>query len=67
MSDSRSPRGAIVIDTSCLINLLHLNYSVERGLIPKLSILFTTIHIPKYVWREFRMKAEPIEAQRVLN
>ena len=67
MSDSKTPRGAIVTDTSCLINLLHLHYSMERDLIPKLSLLFATIHIPKYVWKEFGRKMDPPEVQNVMR
>src|SRR5436853_7824605 len=57
MPRSRFPRSLAVIDASCLICLLHLNYSLPHpDFLKALSLRYDAVYIPRYVQEEVRRK-----------
>lgn len=61
MPRRRRTAGTAVIDTSCLLNLLHL------ALISKIHLCYSTVYIPQYVLSEAEKWHHPDELSRLLR
>jgi predicted nucleic acid-binding protein len=57
MPQTRFPKSFTVIDTSCLICLLHLNDSLPgQDLLQALALRYHSVYVPRYVLEEVRRK-----------
>jgi predicted nucleic acid-binding protein len=57
MPQTRFPKSFTVIDASCLICLLHLNYSLpQTDFLQALALRYQAVYIPRYVLEEVRRK-----------